>query len=48
MELTWTVPVALITAGTVYAIFARYFAHKERLARLTASTSEEKTHDHHR
>jgi hypothetical protein len=34
MELTWTVPVALILAGAAYAIFARYFAHRERLARI--------------
>ncbi len=34
MELTWTVPVALILAGVTYAIFARYFAHRERIARI--------------
>ena len=32
MDFTWTVPVAIIIAGAAYAIFARYFAHKERLA----------------
>jgi hypothetical protein len=35
MEFTWTIPVAFILAGTTYAIFARYFAHRERLARIS-------------
>lgn len=30
MEMTWTIPVAIILAGATYAIFARYFTHKER------------------
>jgi hypothetical protein len=34
MELTWTIPLALILAGAAYAISARYFAHRERLARI--------------
>jgi hypothetical protein len=34
MEFTWIIPVALIVAGATYAIFARYFAHRERLARI--------------
>ncbi len=34
MELTWTVPVAVIVAGATYAIFAKYFAHRERLAKI--------------
>jgi hypothetical protein len=46
MELTWTVPVVLIAAATVYAVFVRYFAHKERLARLSASRTEEGPDDH--
>ena len=41
MEFTWTVPVAIIIAGTVYAIFARYFVHRERLARIAQGTAEE-------
>lgn len=32
MDLTWTVPVAAILGGTTYAVFVRYFKHKERLA----------------
>ena len=32
MDLTWTVPVAAILGGTAYAVFLRYFKHKERLA----------------
>lgn len=31
MDMTWTIPVAIILAGATYAIFARYFTHKERL-----------------
>lgn len=34
MEFTWTIPVALILAVTTYAIFARFFAHRERMARI--------------
>lgn len=34
MEFTWTIPVALILAGTTYAVFARFFAHRERIARI--------------
>jgi hypothetical protein len=34
MEFTWIIPVALILAGAAYAISARYFAHRERLARI--------------
>lgn len=34
MELTWIVPVALLAAGGTYAVFARYFVHRERLARI--------------
>lgn len=34
MEFTWVIPVALIMVGGTYAIFARYFAHRERLARI--------------
>ncbi len=41
MELTWIVPVALIAAGTTYAIFARSFAHRERLARIRAGQAPE-------
>ncbi|HTL40545.1 MAG TPA: hypothetical protein VL294_03650 [Pseudolysinimonas sp.] len=41
MELTWTVPVALILAGTTYAIFARFFAHRERLARIGRGAEQE-------
>lgn len=38
MDLNWIVPVALIFAGTTYALFARYFAHRERLARITSGS----------
>jgi Tfp pilus assembly protein PilE len=41
MELTWTVPVAAILAGTTYAIFARYFVHTERLAKARAEVLEQ-------
>jgi hypothetical protein len=40
MEFTWTIPVALILAGATYAIFARYFAHRERLARIRSGADE--------
>jgi hypothetical protein len=40
MELTWTIPVALILAGAAYAIFARFFAHRERLARMQNRDNE--------
>lgn len=36
MESTFIVPVALIIAGTTYAIFARYFAHQERIGRIAS------------
>jgi hypothetical protein len=41
MEFTWTIPVAFILAGATYAIFARYFAHRERLARIARGTDGE-------
>jgi hypothetical protein len=41
MEFTWIVPVALIVAGATYAIFARYFAHRERLARIHNTGDQE-------
>jgi hypothetical protein len=41
MELTWTIPVAIIVGGVTYAVFARYFSHKERLATLDRRTAEE-------
>lgn len=34
MEFTWAVPIALILTGGAYAISARYFAHRERMARI--------------
>ncbi|MGE3192392.1 MAG: hypothetical protein AB7K08_02850 [Microbacteriaceae bacterium] len=40
VEYTWTVPVALILAGATYAIFARYFAHRERIARISRTEHE--------
>jgi hypothetical protein len=40
MELTWTIPVALILGGAAYAIFARYFAHRERMARIERGEEE--------
>jgi hypothetical protein len=46
MEFTWTVPVALIVAATTYAIFARFFAHRERLARIekgAASSADDRS-----
>jgi hypothetical protein len=42
MEYTWTIPVALILAGATYAIFARYFAHRERLARIEKESTEDR------
>jgi len=36
MELTWTVPVALILASTIYLTAARYFRSKERVALVVA------------
>jgi hypothetical protein len=41
MEMTWTVPVAIILAGVTYAIFARFFSHKERLATLQGRRAEQ-------
>jgi len=41
MELTWTVPVAIILAGVTYAIFACYFSHKERLATIRSRSAEQ-------
>jgi len=32
MDMTWTVPVAIIIAGAAYAIVARLLTHRERLA----------------
>lgn len=46
MEFTWTIPVALILGGTAYAIAARYFAHRERLARLSAGNPPETRERH--
>lgn len=34
MELSWIVPVVIIIAGAAYVISARYFSHRERLAKL--------------
>jgi len=44
MDYTWSVPVAIVLAGATYAIFARYFAHKERMAaqRTTEQQAGEK------
>lgn len=39
MEFAWTVPVALIVVGGAYAIAARYFAHRERMAGARAYPS---------
>ncbi len=41
MDFTWTVPVAIIVAGATYAIFARYLAHKERLATSRNTTTDQ-------
>jgi hypothetical protein len=41
MELTWTIPVAAILAGTTYAIFARYFVHTERLTKARREEAEQ-------
>jgi hypothetical protein len=40
MEFTWTIPVAIILAGVTYAVFARYFSHKERMATLDRRPAE--------
>jgi len=37
MEFTWTVPVALILAATIYFVVTRYFRHKERMALALAA-----------
>ena len=42
MEFTWTIPVALILAGATYAIFARYFVHRERLSRIEGAQPDSK------
>ncbi len=41
MEYTWTVPVAIIMGGSAYAIIARYFTFKERLAASAHSATFE-------
>ena len=39
MELTWTVPVALILAPTIYLVVTGYFRHKERMALARAAAN---------
>ena len=42
MEFTWTIPVALILAGATYAISARYFEHRERIARIARTEDDDR------